>query len=77
MEHWGANKGSRGVSSDVGGSGGASFNYVVWDQGVLDRVSLIARNGERLDEVRVAEEEPNNKGALVQPRRAADLRPAW
>ena len=72
-----ADHGSRGVSSDVGGSGGASFNYVVWDQEVLDRVSLIARNGERPDEVRVAEEEPNNKGALVQPRRVADSGPAW
>jgi hypothetical protein len=34
-----------------------TYNYVIWDQKVLDRVALLERNGERLDAMRKAEGE--------------------
>jgi hypothetical protein len=36
--------------------GEGSYNYVIWDQKVLDRIALLERNGESLDAIRAAEE---------------------
>jgi hypothetical protein len=34
------------------GNGEGSYNYVIWDQKVLDDVALLERNGEKLDAIR-------------------------
>ena len=35
--------------------GEGTYNYVVWDQNVLDRIALLERNGEKLDALREAD----------------------
>ena len=37
------------------GKGDGTYNYVLWDQKVLDRVALLERNGEKLDAMRGAD----------------------
>lgn len=36
--------------------GTGTYNYVIWDQKVLDRIALLERNGEKLDAIRAADE---------------------
>jgi hypothetical protein len=36
--------------------GAGTYNYVIWDQKVLDRIALLERNGEKLDAIRAADE---------------------
>jgi hypothetical protein len=36
--------------------GEGSYNYVIWDQKVLDRIALLERNGEKLDAIREEQE---------------------
>jgi hypothetical protein len=36
--------------------GKGTYNYVIWDQKVLDRIALLERNGEKLDAIRSADE---------------------
>jgi len=38
--------------------GAGTYNYVIWDQKVLDRIALLERNGEKLDAIREADEMP-------------------
>jgi GGDEF domain-containing protein len=40
------------------GKGDGSYNYVIWDQGVLDRIALLERNGEKLDAIREDQGQP-------------------
>jgi hypothetical protein len=35
--------------------GAGSFNYVIWDQGTLDKIAMLERNGEKLDAMRGAD----------------------
>ena len=35
--------------------GEGTYNYVIWDQNVLDRIALLERNGEKLDALREAD----------------------
>ena len=37
--------------------GEGSYNYVIWDQKVLDRIALLERNGEKLDAIREIQEQ--------------------
>lgn len=53
------------------GEGEGTYNYVIWDQGVLDRIALLERNGEKLDAIRKAEAETmflfgGKKGATAE-----------
>jgi len=36
---------------------GYTYNYVIWDQKVLDRIALLERNGEKLDAIREEQEQ--------------------
>lgn len=43
--------GNRYLDGDSRGKGEGSYNYVIWDQGLLDRIALLERNGDRLDQM--------------------------
>jgi hypothetical protein len=51
--------------------GEGSYNYVIWDQKVLDKIALLERNGEKLDAIReldqyvVAQQQPSFR--VAQP----------
>ena len=35
---------------------GGTYNFVIWDQGTLDKIALLERNGEKLDAIRASDE---------------------
>jgi hypothetical protein len=42
--------------SDLKNANESTYNYVIWDQKVLDRIALLERNGEKLDAIREEQE---------------------
>lgn len=43
--------------------GKGTYNYVIWDQAVLDKIAVLERNGEKLDAIREAQDE--REGAII------------
>ena len=44
--------GNKHLSGQIAGNVTGAYNYVIWDQAVLDRIALLERNGEKLDAMR-------------------------
>jgi len=51
------------------GKGEGSYNYVIWDQAVLDEIALLERNGEKLDAIREAEGREDSTEPLNETKR--------
>ena len=51
------------------GKGEGSYNYVIWDQAVLDEIALLERNGEKLDAIREAEGREDSAEPLNETKR--------
>jgi hypothetical protein len=43
--------------SDLKNANESTYNFVIWDQKVLDRIALLERNGEKLDAIREEQEQ--------------------
>jgi hypothetical protein len=53
---------------------GYTYNYVIWDQKVLDRIALLERNGEKLDAIR---EEQEQEVPIEFQRSPVNFMTAW
>ncbi|MBK8759316.1 MAG: hypothetical protein IPM03_02505 [Sulfuritalea sp.] len=57
--------GLRYLDGDSRSDGAGTHNYVIWDQKTLDRIALLERNGEALDDIRFREADDGNVSGNV------------